>query len=82
LIVNVSGVVLPAERLADELMEQVTVVGVQVKPTAPAKPFTDEALMVTVPEPPVLTGTIVVSGMMEKSESGLARFVTADVEGA
>ena len=44
---------------------------VQVKFTAPLKPFTEERLMVSVPELPMVTGTTVVCGTMEKSESGL-----------
>ena len=74
-MVSVSGEVLPGESVAEELTEQVTGfpvgVGAQVKLTAPANPLTEERLMVSVPEPPEATGTMVVSGTMEKSERGL-----------
>ena len=69
-MVRVRGLVLPADSVAELLTLQVTVVGVHLKLTAPAKLFTDETLMVVVPDPPAVTGTMVVSGTMEKSESG------------
>ena len=81
MMVRVSGEVLPAERVAEEVTLQVTVVAVQVKATAPANPLTEERLMVSVPGVLAVTGTIVVSGTMEKSESGLEMglaSVTAD----
>jgi hypothetical protein len=74
-MVRVSGEVLPAESVAEEFTLQVTGfpvgVGAQVKLTAPANPLTEDRLIVSVPELPAVTGTMVVSGTMEKSESGL-----------
>ena len=72
LMVSVSMAVLPLVSVADGVIVQVIGdAGVQVKDAAPAKPFTEERLMVSVPEAPTATGTIVVSGTIEKSESGL-----------
>ena len=62
----------PAERLGALLLsEHVTVLPLHAKLTDPEKLLVDDRLIVTVPEPPAETGTMVVSGTMVKSESGL-----------
>jgi hypothetical protein len=72
LMVSVSGEVLPEVRVAEGVIVQLMPeAGLQVKLTAPTKLFTEERLMVSVEEFPAATGTMVVSGTMEKSESGL-----------
>jgi hypothetical protein len=71
LMVRVSGVVAPLVRVAEEVTEQVTVWPAQVKVTAPLNPLTEVRLIVSVPGLLLVTGTRVVSGTIEKSESGL-----------
>jgi len=64
-------------------MEQVTpVAAVQVKFTAPLKPFTDARLMVSVALLPAVTGTMVVFGVSVKSESGLETGFSVVEDGA
>jgi len=51
---------------------QVTgLVAAQVRLTVPVKPLTEATLRVSVPLLPAVTGTMVVLGISEKSESGL-----------
>ena len=71
-MVSVSAEVPPAVSVAEgDIVQLMPEAGVQVKLTAPAKLFTEERLMVSVAEFPAVTGTMVVSGTIEKSESGL-----------
>lgn len=77
MIVSVAVLLLPLVRVSEvgRIVQVMPVAAVQVRLTAPLKPFTDETLTVFVALPLTLIGTIVFAGVSVKSESGLEMLI-------